>query len=72
MAESCEFCGKFNGHQDWCISCNDAVFYAWAVLTQPERLTKYDRAQLQEWGVTWGQPEGLPTARLNRATLRRG
>ncbi len=52
--EVCEHCGRILRHEKWCITRDPLVQYAYAVVTDPERLTLRDRLILHALGVDWG------------------
>ena len=49
----CEHCGGIIRHERWCITCDPAVQYAYAVVLDPEKLTISDRLILHALGVAW-------------------
>ena len=55
----CEHCGKMLQHEDWCITCNPVVQYAYQVILEPGKLTIGDTLILHSLGVTWGAPTNL-------------
>ena len=60
-AEStCEHCAGVIRHEEWCITRNRRVFYAYEVAVKPCQLEYADRLILHALGVEWTSPE--PTA----------
>ncbi|HTS08990.1 MAG TPA: hypothetical protein VMP68_25710 [Candidatus Eisenbacteria bacterium] len=52
--EICEHCGRILRHEKWCITRDAGVRYAYAVVTDGEKLTLRDRLILHALGVDWG------------------
>lgn len=52
--EVCEHCGRILRHEKWCVTRDTIVQYAYAVVTDPEKLTLRDRLILHALGVDWG------------------
>lgn len=50
---ACEHCGGVIRHERWCITCDEAVQYAYTVVLEPEKLTLIDRLTLHALGVAW-------------------
>jgi len=50
---TCEHCGGTAHHEKWCRSCDAVVRYAYAALSEPEKLTLRDRLILHALGVSW-------------------
>jgi len=50
----CEHCGRISRHEKWCITRDALVQYAYAVVTDAEKLTLRDRLILHALGVDWG------------------
>jgi hypothetical protein len=51
---ACEHCGRGGRHENWCVTCNPVVQYAYRVVTDPGKLTLRDRLILHALGVAWG------------------
>jgi len=57
--ELCGHCGRIMRHERWCVTRDPLVEYAYAVVTDPEKLTLRDRLILHALGVDWGSsPHG--------------
>lgn len=55
-AEStCEHCGGVVRHEDWCITCNRTVAYAYSAVLDPGKLTIEDELILHALGAAWTQ-----------------
>jgi len=52
-SEICEHCGRILRHERWCITRDAMVKYAYAVVTDTEKLTLRDRLILHALGVDW-------------------
>jgi hypothetical protein len=52
--EVCERCGRILRHEKWCVTRDALVRYAYAVVTDAEKLTLRDRLILHALGVDWG------------------
>lgn len=52
--EICEHCGRILRHEKWCVTRDAVVRYAYAVVTDAEKLTLRDRLILHALGVDWG------------------
>ncbi|HST12124.1 MAG TPA: hypothetical protein VLL05_17245 [Terriglobales bacterium] len=50
---SCEHCGGLIRHENWCITSNERVFYAYEVVLDPGKLQLTDRLILHALGVIW-------------------
>lgn len=50
----CEHCGRIARHERWCITRDPIVQYAYAVVSDPEKLSLRDRLILHALGVDWG------------------
>jgi hypothetical protein len=50
---ACQHCGGIIRHEQWCITCNPVVGYAFGVVLEPERLTLLDRLILHALGASW-------------------
>jgi hypothetical protein len=53
--EVCEHCGRILRHEKWCVTRDALVRYAYAVVTDAEKLTLRDRLILHALGVDWGR-----------------
>jgi hypothetical protein len=52
--EVCEHCGRILRHEKWCVARDPLVRYAYAIVTDAEKLTLRDRLILHALGVDWG------------------
>jgi len=52
--EVCEHCGRILRHEKWCVTRCPLVCYAYAVVSDGEKLTLRDRLILHALGVDWG------------------
>lgn len=53
-AESaCQHCGGIIRHENWCITMDATVSYAYEVVADPEQLTLQDVLILHSLGVKW-------------------
>ena len=52
--EVCQHCGRIMRHEKWCITRDPLVQYAYAIVSDPEKLTLRDRLILHALGVDWG------------------
>jgi len=52
---SCEHCGGVVRHEDWCITCNRTVAYAYGAVVDAGKLTIEDRLILHALGAAWTQ-----------------
>ncbi len=59
---ACEHCGAVVRHEEWCITANRKVAYAYEVVLDPGKLTIEDELILHALGVAWKQNEGSPCA----------
>ncbi len=50
---ACEHCGNLLTHEDWCITRNTAVQYAYQIILEPSKLSLLDSLILHSLGVTW-------------------
>lgn len=50
---SCEHCAGIVRHEEWCITMNERVFYAYEVVIEPCKLDYADRLILHALGVSW-------------------
>jgi hypothetical protein len=50
---ACEHCLGVIRHEDWCITRNDAVSYAYEAVLDAEKLSFGDRLILHALGVVW-------------------
>lgn len=57
MESACGFCHGIVYHEDWCITKNDNVHYAWEVVRDAEALLDDDRAYLKAVGIEWKNPQ---------------
>jgi hypothetical protein len=72
---ACEHCGGITRHENWCLSRNSMVQYAFRAVRETEKLTLRDRLSLHALGVCWvlnggehaceqstpGEPRPLPS-----------
>jgi hypothetical protein len=50
---ACEHCEGVVRHEDWCITRDALVQYAYTVVLHPEKMTLRDRLILHALGVSW-------------------
>jgi len=63
---ACEHCGGVVHHEEWCITSNRKVAYAYEIVLDPGKLTIEDTLILHALGVAWKQNEGRPCACANK------
>jgi len=51
---ACQHCGGVVRHENWCITRDPLVLYAYDVVLHPEKLTAEDALRLHGMGATWG------------------
>jgi hypothetical protein len=49
----CGHCGGMVRHENWCITCDPEVQYAYEIVLDPGRMTIGDRIILHALGVSW-------------------
>jgi len=49
----CEHCHRMVRHERWCIMVNRAVYYAYLIVAEPDKLTLRDELILHSLGVRW-------------------
>jgi hypothetical protein len=52
--EACEHCEGIIRHEPWCITIDPLVYYAYEIVSNPNKLTVEDALRLHALGVTWG------------------
>jgi hypothetical protein len=55
---ACEHCGGVIRHENWCITRDPLVFYAYEVVLHPAKLTPEDALRLHGLGVLWSGCQG--------------
>jgi len=50
---ACEHCGGLIRHENWCITLNQRVFYAYEIVVDPQKLQLADQLILHGLGVNW-------------------
>jgi hypothetical protein len=55
---SCEHCGGVIRHENWCITRDALVFYAYEVVLYPAKMTPEDVLRLHGLGVAWDRCHG--------------
>jgi hypothetical protein len=50
---ACEHCEGIVRHEQWCITCDPLVQYAYSAVQEPEKLTFCDRLIIHALGVSW-------------------
>jgi glycerol-3-phosphate cytidylyltransferase-like family protein len=58
---ACEHCGGVVRHENWCITRDPLVFYAYDIVVHPAKLTVEDAMRLHALGVAWGACQGKCT-----------
>ena len=66
-ANECEHCDGIIRHEPWCILTNKNIRYAYAIATNPAKLTAQDTLILHALGVSYRQVE-----RRDRMLILRG
>jgi hypothetical protein len=56
-ADVCEHCDGIIRHEPWCLLVNKNVRYAYAIATDPAKLTAQDTLTLHALGVSYRQVE---------------
>jgi hypothetical protein len=51
----CEHCNGVVSHEDWCITRNRKVAYAYDIVLHPGKVTIEDQLILHALGVAWAQ-----------------
>lgn len=51
---ACEHCGGVVRHENWCITVDRMVYYAYEIVADPSRLAEGDAIILHALGVAWG------------------
>ena len=49
----CEHCRRAVRHERWCIMINRNVYYAYLIVSEPDKLTLLDELILHSLGVSW-------------------
>ena len=57
---ACEHCGGVVRHEEWCITCNSAVAYAYQAVLDANTLTIEDTLILHALGTAWRPGEAKP------------
>ena len=57
-AAACEHCEGIIRHENWCITRDPIVFYAYQAVADPTRLTIGDTLILHSLGVIWERNKG--------------
>ncbi len=55
---ACEHCGGVVRHENWCITRDALVFYAYDAVLHPGKLSSEDVLRLHGMGVTWTACQG--------------
>jgi hypothetical protein len=50
---ACSHCGGLIRHENWCITHNQQVFYAYEIVVEPQKLQLGDQLILHALGVNW-------------------
>jgi hypothetical protein len=69
---ACEHCEGVVRHEDWCITCNGKVAYAYEAVFDAGKLTLEDQLILHALGVSWTQSacDGNCRAREQRPAVQ--
>jgi hypothetical protein len=51
----CHYCGGALRHEQWCVTCDPIVQYAYGIVLDAKRLTFRDGLILHSLGVVWAQ-----------------
>ena len=54
---ACQHCGGLIRYENWCITHNPRVFYAYQIVVEPQKLQFGDQLILHALGVNWVQGE---------------
>lgn len=71
---ACEHCGGVIRHEDWCITIDPDVYYAYQIVLDPTKLTIGDALILRSLGVLWGpncacpKPDQMSNGRRSKRT----
>jgi hypothetical protein len=57
---ACHHCGGLIRHENWCITHNPRVFYAYEIVVDPQKLQFGDQLILHALGVNWMPKEYRP------------
>ena len=63
---TCEHLAGVIRHEEWCITRNERVFYAYEVAVEPCKLDYADRLILHALGVNWPSAEFSPSPEFLR------
>ncbi|MGO8795797.1 MAG: hypothetical protein ACLQLC_13320 [Candidatus Sulfotelmatobacter sp.] len=50
---ACEHCGGIVRHENWCITVDHTIYYAYEIVTDPSKLSEGDAIILHALGVAW-------------------